>query len=265
MGRILLWPWYGCVFCVGVYHAVDLVRTLIARGEWWGAVAVIACLGLYVWLLYDRKARERFQDMLFAPPDRVFDRWNRPSPAMLEFERLSNQLEEELENLINPLPVEEAKRRAEVLLADRTRFECQEAPPQPSEAVRLQELAPQVRSVFEGYSRVHLLPGGFNLERRAIEPSLMGHDLIVIGFSGREHEHLAVRPGEEAVFYVVEDGGENDEQPWIHAFSSVYHCVLYFDREWELLFSQSESRQRPPTEVSPSAGPEGRGDETTPA
>jgi hypothetical protein len=76
-------------------------------------------------------------------------------------------------------------------------------------------------------------------DRRAVAPSPVGHGLIVVGSTGMEHEELSVLPGEETVHYIILDVAEEDEEqvPELHAFTSVYHCILYCDRERTLLFS----------------------------
>jgi hypothetical protein len=101
----------------GVYHS---------GCPWWKQAALtVLCLAVVVPLLLPDATRERLWkpigDRLWAPLDRLQDRWievERQKPENIEFERRRQQLEQELETEINPLPLEVARRRAEALLAD---------------------------------------------------------------------------------------------------------------------------------------------------
>lgn len=120
-------------------------------------IVVFLCLAVIMLLPQSKweRLRDSVLDVVFAPLDRLIDRWNereRQKPENIEFERRREQLEWELENQINPLTLEEARQHAEALLSDPAKFECIKSPPSSREREKLAPLAPHLQSFFETYS-----------------------------------------------------------------------------------------------------------------
>jgi hypothetical protein len=137
------------------------------------------------------------------------------------------QLISELENEINPLPIDEAVRRTEALLRDRSKVECWEEPPTEAERVRLAPLAPGLRAFFERYSGVESVRGGTQIVRMMIEPSESGPPNIRIGLDD-DHSDIGVKPGEETIY------------AFGATFPSIYHFLLYNDREEAFIQSSAD-------------------------
>jgi hypothetical protein len=228
-------------------YAATSLWFLYQHGAWWHLAGLsLFCLALLGWDLLPPATQQRLWkpigDRMSAPLDHMLDRWiekERQDPKYQEFERRREQLEAELENEINPLPLKAARERAEPLLSDPARFQCLKRPPSPQDISRLTSLAPELRLFFETYESILHIKGGFSLRRSDVEPSLAGHGLFVIGSTGHEHEELSVIPGDETVHYIMQDIPEEEEPilPGLCTFTSVYHCVLYFDRKHTLLFA----------------------------
>jgi hypothetical protein len=144
------------------------------------------------------------------------------------------QLELEREHEINLLPLDQASQRAKALLEDSTRFLCSLV--RVADEGRLIELAPYLGGFFRTFEYVEQVsPGALVLSHGQIGPSVTLPGLITIGSSG-EHSCLVVRAGEETVYDVFEEGrDETDISLPTERFSSVYHCIVYFDRRRELL------------------------------
>jgi len=209
------------------------------------------CLAIVIPLLLPDAARERLWkpvgDRLWAHLDRLQDRWmeaERRKPKNIVFQRRWKQFGQELEAEINPLPIAEARRRAETLLSDPSRFHILKAPPTPKERSRLESLPPHLRAFFEMYQSVYHLKGGLSLSRceieREIEPYLASRGVVVIGSTGLEHEHLDAGPADETIYEVdAVEGCETEEALLsLTRFSSIFHCLLYYDRRETLLFSR---------------------------
>jgi hypothetical protein len=145
------------------------------------------------------------------------------------------RLEDEFASGIEPLTTQEAKERAERLVADASKFRCTVAAD--SKWPGLEHLAPLLREFFQTYHEILQLPGDLIVARSAIEPSLVDSEMLVIGYSGNEHEQLAVRPGKEAVYALSEEPSfDQDASPSLR-FASVYHCILYYDRFQALILT----------------------------
>jgi hypothetical protein len=244
-----LLPLIGVSFLA--YYGFSSVEPILARQHGlaaWSKAAVVTavflCLAVIMLLPQSRweRLRDSVLDVVFAPLNRLLDRWDereRQKPENVEFERRQGQLEWELENQINPLPLEEAIQRAEALLSDPAKFECINSPPSPREREKLAPLAPHLQSFFETHALVLHREGSFELDRE-VGPSMVGRGLIVIGRTGLENEELSVLPGQEAVREVMLDVPEEDEEgvPGSDSFTSVYHCIICLDREHTLLFSE---------------------------
>jgi hypothetical protein len=155
-----------------------------------------------------------------------------------EFERRVRQLDAERQNEINPLPFEEARQRAEALLADATEFECDLA----SQAAepRLEPLAPALRDFFERYDGVSG-PFGPWMARFLIKPSLTTLELIEIGSTGDADVPLAVRPNEETGYELVLEAQDYEDETdllGVTSFTTIYHCLIYYHRKKSLLYAQ---------------------------
>src|SRR2546425_362225 len=107
---------------------------------------------------------------------------------------------------IRPLPLDEAKLRAEDLLADPEHFQCETAPITEQERRKMELLAPHLRTFFERYSEVkHVNEAGEYLERSLLwlEPPIMENEkvsaqFLTIGWMGGE-DTLIVKHGEEVI------------------------------------------------------------------
>src|SRR4051812_32069755 len=142
-------------------------------------------------------------------------------------ERDLDQAYEDWENRLMPLPVEEARRRAEALLDNPGRFRYEETPPTDEDRRKLASLAPFLREFLERYSLVKAVEDNQYLSRDlegAGGPFLaLGHDL---GF-----DQLLVKPREEAIYHCGE--GRKGPEP-DRLCDSIYHYLLYVDRMNEI-------------------------------
>src|SRR5438105_4404250 len=100
---------------------------------------------------------------------RRFAEWRQRERVLKEetYQR-SRAVVQEWETKIKPLPIDEAKRRAEVLLADPTHFHCQTDPISQPEQRKMELLAPHLRAFFEMYSEVRHVHGTDEYLERAL-------------------------------------------------------------------------------------------------
>ena len=141
-------------------------------------------------------------------------------------------LQEELEHEINPLPVGEEKRRCEALLADPAKFGCDEAPP--GVESWLEPLALLLREFFNRYAWVEDSKGGCRFVRAEIGESSDDSECYAIGRNAHQDD-LWVRSGEEVVYELF----PGEEEP-IGRYTTIYHYLLYSDRENSLIGSPAD-------------------------
>ena len=133
----------------------------------------------------------------------------------------------ERRKVITALPVEEAKRQAELLLANPRVFECVPAPPASGDL--LASLAPELPDLFSRYQSIQAVDTESVLERAVIAP--FGWDwkegpwrreqIWQIG-SSHEHGLILVKPRQEGIYDT--DGMEDDLEE--ASYPSVYHWLL---------------------------------------
>jgi hypothetical protein len=122
-----------------------------------------------------------------------FRDWRERERAVYEEKcRRSREIEQRWETEFKPLSLEEAKRRAEVLLADPTHFRCETDRISDQERRKMDLLAPHVKAFFERFSEVkHVHEAGEYLQRSLLwlEPPIMedrreSNEHVTIGWMG---------------------------------------------------------------------------------
>jgi hypothetical protein len=130
---------------------------------------------------------------------------------------------------INNIPIEEAERRALVLLKDRRRFQCVESPVLRDD--ELESLADGLRKIFQRYETIESIDGSLILDRKLIGASLIYPEFTVVGCgmmgSDSEFEH-SVRGSAEPVYEIYPNESVDST---FGTYSSVYHWVLAADKE----------------------------------
>ena len=165
---------------------------------------------------------------------RRFREWQEREKARYEEEnRRCREASRKWETEIKPLPIEEAKRRAEALLADPARFVCRTSPISHLERPKMDRLAPQLREFFERYSEVRPVDdAGERLERSSLgsDPVItddrkLSDQFLTVGWMGEENQ-LIVKHGEDTIrTWGPRDEGED--------YPSVYHLLLDLDN-WRI-------------------------------
>jgi hypothetical protein len=168
--------------------------------------------------------------------ERIIGWSSRYERAHEEWESQIIELHQKLDTEINPLPIEEARQQAEILLADPHRFVCQQESLTDDSRLRLQALAPYLRVFFAQYSSVKQANvSGVSLDRSLDElDDLDVPDASQYVIVGQEDTRilLAARVGEEAIYTFDEEPEEPEDEPGepIHTFTSIYHYLIYIDR-----------------------------------
>jgi hypothetical protein len=145
-----------------------------------------------------------------------------------ESEAQRRRIAREQEAQIHALPIEEARRIAESLLANPKRWDCSlvDRSLSDDEQAASSRQAPLVREFFLKYAEVapvaergrHQLTGEFE----PIKDS-DGNELFVIGRVDADGDYV-VKPGDESIYY-------EDESPQPEfAHPSIYHAVICIDR-----------------------------------
>jgi hypothetical protein len=174
---------------------------------------------------------------MWAPFKRLTDRWAEQKRQQEEILQQVRQAGDEIDRDIKPLPTDEAKRRAEALLSDGTRFECNRTPPTDEEQASLDIFAPLLREFFQEYAHVSTSSGLDHLDRRH-EPALEiiqgvwreSERFIKIGQDG-EHGFVAAKSAGEAIYVFDGEGEPSDEEPNPESdYASIYHYILALDR-----------------------------------
>jgi hypothetical protein len=190
---------------------------------WWNTAAWIAlAIILFSVAVMPKNIWDRVADVLFAPLDRLFDRWTGP-----ELERVQRETDE-IKSQVFPLPVEEARRLALGILANLEEHARAEA--ESADDPRLEQLAPLLRELFERYEFFDLSWVSFS--RADIQPCEWAPGLLTIGRYDSGHEELAVRPGEETIYYVSleQSTEENLLHLGEHSYPTIYHLLVFEDR-----------------------------------
>jgi hypothetical protein len=141
---------------------------------------------------------------------------------------------EAIEREIQALPIEDAQCQAERLLADPDHFACEQVSPTEVERLKIQPLAPYLRSFFERYRSVHPIDPerGYvndNHVSRWIEPEHLWWGepgLLPIGVEHGGCFCLWVKPGEETIYFK----GAFPEDPE-RTYPSIHHYFLATDRQ----------------------------------
>jgi hypothetical protein len=150
----------------------------------------------------------------------------RAKARQAEFDRRLEEFRQKWETEIKPLPIEEAKRRAEALLSDRERCMCSSGPVSVQERLTMELLAPHLKEFFERYSFVC---AGYD-PSECLDRDLLtfpngqpGEQYLYIGLDGCENNYV-VKPGEEAIRIL----GAYHEEGEIEC-ESLYHVLLKMD------------------------------------
>ncbi|MBI3947264.1 MAG: hypothetical protein HY321_15165 [Armatimonadetes bacterium] len=130
-----------------------------------------------------------------------------------------------VESRVLGLTPEEARRQAEALLADPSRFECELGSPGPEARSLIAPLGPGLRSFLETRVRIRSAGAAVAVGSAFVRRSRALPEFVTIGCPGPEHTELAARPGEETVYVLVDDVPPDDRQE--ETFPTIYHCILY--------------------------------------
>ncbi len=123
---------------------------------------------------------------------------------------------------INALPLQSAKDKAEMLLADSQKFRCiKEAN---GNDVLLERLSPQLRAFFSLYQTVETVLGEARLNRADIKAVEYDKGLLQIG-TDMAGTTLVVRPLQETV-YIIDGTERSKTEISEHQFPSLYHWIL---------------------------------------
>jgi hypothetical protein len=141
---------------------------------------------------------------------------------------------------IKALPLDEVKRRAEALLADPLHFRCIGAPPDEVERQGLEKDAPHLREFFTKYAIVEPFVGGWQVTRSGVaaweqkDGTCVESDRIVaIATTLTGDELYAIKPGEEAIYYIdLEDPPDVESEPECD-YPTIYHFLLSIDEQYE--------------------------------
>jgi hypothetical protein len=176
-----------------------LVASIVAKRLSWEAVAVFVATAVTLTLLWT-----------------IFVKRNARSAAARTSELARRDSE------LGKISIEEAKSRAEKLLADTKRFRCVKA----SEPYRdtLDVMPPGLSEFFSRYARVSLEFGDAVLDRELIARSTVSDRFVRVG-TDVECE-LAILPKQEAI-YEIDDGPASE----FRAYPSVYHLIVSLDEE----------------------------------
>lgn len=126
-------------------------------------------------------------------------------------------------NTIMAMPLEEARRQAEFLLADPQKFDCVSSPP----TKPLDILAPELQALFVRFEVIQVVDDEAFLSRNDIAPLDMDGDGLSWGqplwYIGQEHGHSTtmVKPHAEPVYDTTD--GDPPSEP----YPSVYHWLLW--------------------------------------
>ena len=134
------------------------------------------------------------------------------------------------------LPAAEARVAAERVLASPRfiRTLPWQGPPAPHP-----ELAPALGEFFRRVQRVEVPGGDQRADAAELEPFEWDAGYLRLGTDG-EHTHLAVRPGDEAIYVLADDVPSAERVESV--FVTVYHWVLWLERTGELM-----AERDPPT------------------
>jgi hypothetical protein len=183
--------------------------------------------------------------------------WLRRKELQEQCYREIRQAWDDWEYELKPLPVEEAKRRAEALLADPHCFLCEEVPPTEEDRRKLEPLSPLLREFFQRYSRVTVMYADDWLGDEWLDRNIRvwnnRHETLkrygMLDATGRDewlarivqepdspflsvggvHDQntVLVRPGEEEIYVYGE--ATSDPGPKLRC-ATVYHYLLKLDR-----------------------------------
>ncbi len=157
--------------------------------------------------------------------------------------RSEHQAEAAVLTEINDIPIEEAERRALVLLKDKRSFRCVESPVLRGE--QLEPLAEGLRKLFQRYETIESLGGSLMLDRKSIGTSSIYPEFTAIGrgMMGSDSEfELGVRGSADPVYEVYPN---ESIDPTFGTYSSVYHWVLAAARESDASQRRSDKWSRP--------------------
>ena len=127
------------------------------------------------------------------------------------------------------LPAPDARAQAERVIASPRFIRIVPWPaPRPARA----ELAPDVGAFFGVVQRVEVPDGETCADVADLAPLEWAPGFLRLGPDG-EHTHLALRPGDEAI-YVLGDDVPAEERVFT-VLATIYHWLLYLERRAELL------------------------------
>ena len=95
------------------------------------------------------------------------------------------------------------------------------------------ELAPVLREFFHRIRRVEVPEGERSVDIAELAPLEWAPGYLCLGTTGVEHTHLAIRPGDESIYVLADDVGSDECVE--SAFATVYHWILWLERNEELL------------------------------
>lgn len=138
---------------------------------------------------------------------------------------------------VSALSLEEARQRAEPILADSRFWRC--TPADESTPSRVQELGKSLCDLFTRFAVIEETYGEARLSREEIASyEWRGRDVLPFGEKAEPHHHrylrigsdpdgnpVVTRAGEEAV-YVVYKPLTSGGKPWSASYASVYHWIL---------------------------------------
>lgn len=135
----------------------------------------------------------------------------------------SDQAEEQRRQMILDLPTQEAKRKADALLADSAKFRVVQENPSTEDSARIAPLGANLREFFSKYRKVEVIYGDARLDRDAIGPSSVNPGFIKIG-DDVEFTEIVTKPGDDRVHEF--GAGEPDEGDETPPFPTIYHWIV---------------------------------------
>lgn len=148
----------------------------------------------------------------------VFTRWLFGSSARSRAGAIDDMKRRDAQ--IFALPLEEARARAEALLADEKKFDRGASPV--GNAAAMATLSPTLRDFFARHEKVRTRHGDTVLDRALVGPSELNPRYTRIGRDADLTE-LVTLPGGDAVFEI--DGSEVSEAQ-MRRYPSVYHLIV---------------------------------------
>ena len=120
--------------------------------------------------------------------------------------------------LVNSLPLEEAKQKAIAILSDAKKFRLKQASGHWDHPLAKQ-LGPATTGFFDAYESVEEIGREFSVSRNSVGASSVRNGFLKIG-SDFESSDLLVRPGEDRVFIVTDAEHNLDD-----GFTTIYHSI----------------------------------------